>query len=300
MIVRDSYVTCYNSNGYHRMHYTEWNPHPYDTGRPVVCVHGLTGRSSDFDRVAIALARKGRRVVCPDIVGRGRSDWLQDGEDYGYPQYLSDLGHLIARVDPHNQGVDWIGISLGGLLGMRIAGLDNHPIHRMVINDIGPYVPEKGLEPIYEYIQIDYSFPTLAHMADHLREWRQDIDLLNPTEFQRALGTTCRRKDDGTWTFNFDPAMIPRFLREPYGEVRDLWPLWDRTPCPVLLMRGADSELLLQETADEMQTRGPETTVKVYEGYGHIPTMVPDDQVADVVNFLMAEEDNTDQRKKAA
>ncbi len=147
------------------MAYAEWGA--AEAARVVLCVHGLTRSGRDFDRLAAALAASGCRVVCPDVVGRGSSDWLEDPAGYAYPQYLADMTALIARLDV--EAVDWVGTSMGGLIGMMLAAQPGTPIRRLVINDIGPFIPKAALARIGDYLGQDQSFADLEAAEAHLR-----------------------------------------------------------------------------------------------------------------------------------
>ena len=138
---RTGSVRGWTRRSFHRIAFTDWGP--AFAVRPVLCVHGLTRNGRDFDHLAAALAAAGRRAICPDLPGRGQSERLQDSGDYVLPQYCSDMTVLMAALDATE--VDWIGTSLGGLIGMVLAALPGSPIRRIVINDIGPHLPWAGL-----------------------------------------------------------------------------------------------------------------------------------------------------------
>jgi pimeloyl-ACP methyl ester carboxylesterase len=268
-------------HGFHRMHYWEWgDPH---NPRVVICVHGLTRNGRDFDSLAAALAPH-FRVLCPDIVGRGQSDWLAHKQDYGYPQYLSDMAALIARSGA--QGVSWVGTSMGGLIGMMLAAQAGTPIHRMVINDVGPLVPKAALQRLATYVGKAPPMPDVQALERYLREVLAGFGALTDEQWRHLAATSARRNDDGSYVPAYDPAIANAFS----GELQDvvLWPVWDAVRCPTLLLRGADSDLLLRETAVEMTQRGPRARLNEFPGCGHAPALMAKDQIEVVRDFLLA------------
>ena len=148
-----------SSAGAHRVAYTEFGER--DNPRVLVCVHGLARNGRDFDRLATALAGE-YRVVCPDVVGRGASDWLANKNDYGYPQYLTDMSALFAHL--RAERVRWVGTSMGGLIGMLLAAMPDSPVERMVMNDVGPLIPKAALERIGAYVGTDPHFANIAEL----------------------------------------------------------------------------------------------------------------------------------------
>jgi pimeloyl-ACP methyl ester carboxylesterase len=291
-----------DSAGLHRLAYREWGDpdHPH----VVVCVHGLTRNSRDFDFLARALSRD-CRVVCLDVAGRGASEWLAQKEDYGYPLYVADAVALLARVTaPVFPGgvrglvrrilgarktpvVDWVGTSMGGLIGMMIAAREKAPIRRLVLNDVGPLIPKACLVRIGEYVGRDLRFDSLESFEAHLREIHAPFGPLGGEQWRHMALHSHRRLDDGSIGFHYDPAIGLPFRSMVVNDV-DLWPLWDKVKCPTLVLRGAESDLLSHETAREMQTRGPGAKVLEFPGVGHAPMLMSEDQIAPVREFLLA------------
>lgn len=270
-----------NPRGFHRLHYTEWGR----VGDPVVvCVHGLSQNARSFDTLAEHLAAT-RHVVCLDVVGRGKSAWLTDSSGYGYPQYLADANALIARLAVDR--IDWVGTSMGGLIGMMLAALPNTPLRRLTLNDVGPFIPQAALRRIAAYVTRDHRFADIAAFEAYLREIYTTFGPLSDAQWRHMAEHGARRNDDGTVSPSYDPA-IGNAFRD--GEVRDvdLWPVWDAITCPTLALRGAESDLLLAETADEMRRRGPKATVIEFAGIGHAPPLQADDQIAAIRDFLDA------------
>jgi len=268
-------------HGFHRTRYHEWG----DPGNPrvVVCVHGLTRNSRDFDALAQALA-PAFRVLCPDVVGRGESDWLAHRQDYGYPLYLADVTALIARA-----GVDsvaWVGTSMGGLIGMMLAAHPGTPIGRLVLNDVGPLIPKAALRRLATYVGKAASFASLDAYERYLREVCAPFGPLSDAQWRHLAQHSVRRNDDGSFALGYDPGIAHAFA----GELQDvvLWPVWDSIQCRTLVLRGAQSDLLLRDTALEMTRRGPRATLKEIEGVGHAPALMAKDQIEIVRDFLLA------------
>jgi pimeloyl-ACP methyl ester carboxylesterase len=249
----------------------------------VICVHGLTRNGRDFDVLAQALAPH-FRVLCPDVVGRGRSDWLAHKPDYGYPLYLSDLTALIARA-----GVDsvlWVGTSMGGLIGMMLAAQSGNPIRKLVVNDVGPLVPKAALERLAQYVGKAPPCSDLDQFEAYLRQVCAPFGPLTDAQWRHLASTSAQRNDDGTFGPAYDPGIATPFA----GELKDvvLWPVWDAIACPTLVLRGAESDLLLRETAQQMTQRGPKATLKELDGIGHAPALMAVDQIEVVRGFLLA------------
>lgn len=271
------------AGGFHRLCYTEWGS--VDAPRTVVCVHGLTRNGRDFDRLANALSQHWR-IVCPDVVGRGRSDWLANPAGYGYPQYLADMTALIARLDV--TALDWIGTSMGGLIGMMLAAQPNTPIRRLVLNDVGPLVPKAALERIAAYVGLDPRFDSIGDLEAYLRKVHAPFGALSDADWRHLSLQGYRRLEDGRFGLAYDPAIGQAFKLGPLEDV-DMWAVWDAISCPVLVLRGALSDLLLPETAAEMSRRGPRASVVEIAETGHAPALMSVDQVAIVRDWLAAE-----------
>lgn len=279
---REDHLLCLSKTGFHKISYRVYGPdHPV----PVVCVHGLGRNAHDFDRLAVELAGAGRKVICPDVVGRGASDWLKDPADYGYPQYLADMNALIARLDC--QAVDWVGTSMGGLIGMMLAALPGTPLRRLVINDVGAFIPKAALLRILDYFGKDPHFDDMAAAERYHREVYRSFGPLTDQQWRRLTETSLRR-DDGALRLHYDPR-IAEPMRSQSIEDLDLWSLWETISCPVLLLRGAESDLLLQETAQEMTRRGPATELYEFPDCGHAPALLSAEQIEPVLGWLAAD-----------
>ncbi len=282
--MRRASVSSLSAAGFHRTAYGEWGP--ARAARPVVCVHGLTRNGRDFDALAARLAEAGRRVACPDMVGRGASDRLAQPTGYGYPQYLADMTVLLARLDCAE--VDWVGTSMGGLMGMMMAAQPGSPIRRLVINDVGPFIPRAAMERLAAYVGADPHFPDLAAAEAYCRKVHAPFGELSDAQWRYLTETSVRPDEDGGYRLGYDPAIGETFKPGEMDDV-DLWPLWDRIACPTLVLRGAESDLLLAETAQEMALRGPKAEVIQVPGCGHAPALLDESQTDPILAWLSAD-----------
>jgi pimeloyl-ACP methyl ester carboxylesterase len=275
-------LNCLGPHGFHRIVYDEW---PGPGGAPtLVCLHGLTRNARDFDTIAAALAAR-YRVVAPDMPGRGRSDDLAVPADYDFPLYLADAAALIARLDVEQ--VDWLGTSMGGLMGMLLAAQPGSPIRRLVINDAGPFVPKAGLERIGAYVGLDPSFPSLEAAEAALRRAYAPFGQLGDAQWRTLTRFSTRRRPDGGYGMAYDPHIGDPFKTGPIKDV-DVWSSWDRIACPTLVLRGAVSDVLPRDVAAEMSRRGPKAKLVEFAGIGHAPPLLSDDQIGAVRDFLLA------------
>lgn len=283
--MRNDFILGLSAKGFHRVHYTEWG----DAGNPriVVCVHGLTRTGRDFDDLARALQGE-FRVACPDIVGRGLSDWLPASEDYGYPQYLADMNALIARLTAgaEHWELHWVGTSMGGIIGMLLAAQPRSPVRKLVVNDVGARIPKAALERIGMYLGRTPRFETLEALEAHLRRVSAPFGPVTDAQWRHLTVHAARQLDDGSWTTAYDPAIAAPFHEQPQHDI-DLWRYWDAIRCPTLLVRGADSDLLPREVAAAMVARGPRPRLAEFSGVGHAPMLMSADQIAAVREFLL-------------
>lgn len=276
---RDASVRSIGRHGYHRIAYRDWG----DPAAPVVfCAHGLSRNSHDFDPLARRLAAH-RRVVCPDLVGRGRSDWLADPADYHLIQYNLDATVVAARVGA--ESFDWIGTSLGGLMGIVLAGVPNSPIRRLVVNDIAPEVPLSALHRLARYLGAEPRFPDLASVEAHLRETLSPFGPMTDADWRRMAETSAVATDRG-YRMAYDPEIAHNFRRFWLPIHTSLWRFWDRITCPVLILRGARSDFLTPPLLDRMLRRLPHAEVIEFEGVGHTPTLNADAQIMPLLRWL--------------
>ena len=280
-------VQCLSPAGLHNMAYKEWG----DPKNPAVllCVHGVTRVSDDFDALAAVMSDR-YRVICPDVVGRGRSSWLANPLGYQLPQYVSDMVTLIARLDVTQ--VDWFGTSMGGLIGMGVAALKSNPIRKMMLNDIGPTINFAALMRIAQYMGKEVRFPTFEAGVDYIRTIAAPFGPHSDEQWRKLAGDVLRQQKDGQWSRHYDPAIaqaFSTFTEENAAQSEAaLWAIYDAIQCPVLLVRGSESDLLSRETADLMTQRGPRAALTELAGIGHAPTFMQPEQIALARDFFIA------------
>jgi pimeloyl-ACP methyl ester carboxylesterase len=267
--------------GFFTLRWLEWGP---VDGAPVICVHGLTRSGRDFDALAAALAASGRRVFCPDLPGRGASDWLPNPALYQPPIYSQALAHLLARMDGP---VDWIGTSLGGICGMGIAATPGNVIRRMVLNDVGAIIPAAALKRIRDYInQPAQAFRDIAALEAHLRKVHAPFGPLTDAEWRHLAETSARRDAEGALQLHYDPAITHAFSAGDIADI-DLSPFWATITIPVLILRGVTSDILPADVAAEM-ARKPGTSLIEIADAGHAPALMAQDQISAIQDFLNA------------
>jgi len=276
-------VQCVSPSGLHRMAYTEWGVR--DNPRVLICVHGLTRNGRDFDALAQALAAD-YRVICPDVVGRGQSSRLRDPSAYGIAQYVVDMVTLIARLDVGS--VHWLGTSMGGLIGMALASQDGTPIHRLILNDVGPVITTESLERIAPYVGTDPTWATFDEALAYVKVISAPFGQLDEVQWRHLTEYSIGQRSDGRWGFLYDPLIAAPFKAAFSGEPIDLWPVYERIHCPTLVLRGAESDLLTREVWQQMGERGPRARLAEIPGVGHAPMFLRDDQIAIVRDFLLA------------
>ncbi|WP_343721882.1 alpha/beta hydrolase [Herbaspirillum seropedicae] len=279
-------VQCISPAGLHTMAYKEWG----DARNPnvLVCVHGVTRVSDDFDRMARELCDT-YRVICPDVVGRGRSGRLANPQFYTVPQYVSDMVTLLARLDA--QIVDWFGTSMGGLIGMALASLSGNPIRRLVLNDIGPSINGAALARIGDYIGQDVRFDSFEEAAQYIRTISASFGQHSDEEWHKLAKDVLRQNEQGQWVRHYDLALALPFKQTTpeaaSAAEQMLWAAYDAIRCPTLLVRGAQSDLLLPEVAREMTRRGPKAKLVELPDVGHAPTFMHAPQIEVARQFLL-------------
>lgn len=281
---RLNHVQCLRPAQLIKMAYWEWG----DPANPrvLLCLHGLTRQGRDFDTLARSLCER-YRIICPDMPGRGYSDWLTDPSGYQVPAYVADVVTLLARVNADRLHV--VGTSMGGLIAMLLAALPQSPIERLVLNDVGPELPLAALNRIGAFV----GGP--PHWDDELAAFNY-LRLVSATfgphtdEQWAALSRPMLRPDGAGFKLHYDPriAEVFRGVTPESAAANDalLWHTYDAVRCPTLVLRGAESDLLTLKTAQAMTQRGPRAQMYELSGVGHAPTLVQDDQVAVLQSFL--------------
>lgn len=270
--------------------------------RVVVCVHGLTRQGRDFDRLAQALLARSDQplqVICPDVVGRGRSEWLPDPMGYQIPQYAADMLAMLAQVRVECGAdlthLDWVGTSMGGIIGMVLAGQLGlpllSPIRRLVLNDVGPAITWASVERMQTYVGRYGQYRDLDEAAAAMWALSQGFGPVPADVWRQMSSHMIRSGSDGAVTLHYDPAIgTPvRALTPDAAQAGEtaLWAVYDQIQAQTLLIRGADSDLLTKETAWAMTERGPKAQLDVWADCGHAPTITSDAQIEVVANFLL-------------
>jgi pimeloyl-ACP methyl ester carboxylesterase len=306
--VKLDFVNCPDAAGGHRMAYWQWGDAASD--HVVVCVHGLSRQGRDFDVLAQALVGAARqqqrtiRVVCPDVVGRGESDWLKDPMGYQVPAYAGDMIALLAQLQARSpiKTLDWVGTSMGGLIGMVVCGsaaswppdLGVPVVRRLVLNDVGPAIEWQAIVRIGQFLGQAGHFDTEEEAADAMLAVSKGFGPHTPAQWL-ALSRPMLRPVNGDagspLRLHYDPAIAGPFKMATEESTRQgeaiLWQLYDQISAQTLLLRGAHSDLLSVETARAMTQRGPRARLVEFEGVGHAPTIVAADQVETVTRFLL-------------
>ena len=295
-----NFVDCPDASGGHRMAYWQWGNS--NASHVIFCVHGLSRQGRDFDVLAQALvARAGGsvRIVCPDVAGRGKSDWLKDSMGYQIPNYAADMLALLAQVKPTT--LDWVGTSMGGLIGMVICGQPNLPlavpVRRLVLNDVGPSIQWQALQRIGQYLGNAPRFASLEQAAQAMWAISTSFGPHTPEQWlalsKHMVKPTTDEKgvvQEGV-ALHYDPAIaVPFRAVTPESAAQGealLWQVYDNIKAQTLLLRGANSDLLSHETARAMTERGARAQLVEFEGVGHAPTLIAEDQVQAIADFLL-------------
>jgi pimeloyl-ACP methyl ester carboxylesterase len=264
------------------MSYTEWGA--ADNPRVLICVHGLTRNCRDFDALAEAMSAE-YRVICPDVVGRGLSAHLRDPNGYGIAQYVADMVTLIARLDVEK--VDWVGTSMGGLIGMALAAQEGSPIARLLINDVGPLITVDSLNRIAEYVGTDPTWGSVDEALAYIRLISAPFGDLTDAQWQHLTDTSIVRRDDGRWGFRYDPNIATPFKAAFVDQDINLWPLYGMIKCPTLVVRGEQSDLLTKETWQQMGEFGPKAQLVELPNVGHAPMFLSEEQIVVARDFLL-------------
>jgi pimeloyl-ACP methyl ester carboxylesterase len=293
-----NHVSCTDAAGGHRMAYWQWGD--VRSSHVVVCVHGLSRQGRDFDVLARALLERTDRplrVVCPDVAGRGRSDWLKDPMGYQIPNYAADMLALLAQLqcEAPVQALDWLGTSMGGLIGIVICGSPDRPlpspVRKLVLNDVGPAIQWQALQRIGTYLGNTGSFESVEQAADAMWAISTGFGPHTREQWLALSQAMVRPLPAGGFTLHYDPA-----IALPFREVTEesaaqgqaaLWQLYDNIKAQTLITRGANSDLLSKDTALAMTQRGPKARLVEFAGVGHAPMFVTSDQVDIATSFLL-------------
>ncbi len=262
----------------------------------MVCVHGYSGNARDFDYLARALATD-TRVICIDIAGRGESDWLRSPLEYNFPQFLADINGLLASLKLKN--VDWVGTSMGGLLGMLLASQPASPVRRLVLNDVGAYLPADALQAIAHNLKSPARFASLDEVEAHVRRTHKDWGDLTDEQWRHMAVHAARQTDEGL-RLHYDPQIVRLLQSFPLSPGIFLWDAWYRVRCPVLLLRGERSQILSASVAQAMIDAKPDTEFVEFADCGHVPALMDEEQVEVVRNFLAGAVDKAQWQRLAS
>ncbi|PUE15562.1 alpha/beta fold hydrolase [Limnohabitans sp. WS1] len=297
------FVDCPHPEGHHRMAYWRWGN--AQAQRVLVCAHGLTRQGRDFDRLAQALVAQSTealQVICPDVAGRGQSEWLNNPALYQIPQYAADMLAMLGQVQAQlgslpMQSLDWVGTSMGGLIGLVLCGQPGlplpAPIRRLVLNDVGPAITWSSVQRMQSYVGQYGQYRDLDEAAAQLWTLSQGFGPVLPEVWREMSSHMTRPGTQGGLTLHYDPAIgVPLRAMTPdmaaAGEAT-LWALYDQVQAQTLLIRGQDSDLLTPETALEMTQRGPHARLETWPGFGHAPTLTGEDQIRALASFLLSD-----------
>jgi len=282
----------------HRMAYWQWgDPQASHT---IVCAHGLSRQGRDFDVLAQALVERSKsplRVVCPDVVGRGKSDFLADPQGYQLPTYVADMLQLLAQIKPTT--LDWVGTSMGGLIGMLLCAYApsvGASVRRLVLNDVGPVIQWQALQRIGQYLGKSGQFATVQEAADAMWAISSSFGPHTPEQWlalsQSMLKPVSNPQGGTAFVLHYDPAIALPFGAMTAQQAQEgealLWQAYDAISARTLLLRGEQSDLLSAATAQQMTQRGPQAQLVEFAGVGHAPTLIAPDQVDSVAQFLLA------------
>ena len=301
-------VICASPAGLHRMAYYEWGDP--DNEDVVLCVHGLTRTGRDFDVLAEHLSQR-YRVVCPDIVGRGLSDWLAQPMHYAVPQYTADIVTLLARLQPKT--LRWVGTSMGGLIALSYAGLLAHarhmtqhpparetatiddglvPIDRLVLNDVGPRVEAPSLARIGQYLAEPVSFDSFEAAVQYIKQTAASFGPHSDAQWE-MLTRHYFVPSQGQWIKHYDPGIAVAFAGVSQDLITQgetlLWQAYRSVTAPTLIMHGEQSDLLLAETVDAMLQANDRAQAHTVKGVGHAPSLIVEDQIQIVSRFLQGD-----------
>lgn len=300
--MKKDYFLSLSEEGFHKIAFTEWGT-ANNTNTPIICVHGLTRNGRDFDPLANYLSYLGAHVFCPDIVGRGDSDWLKNPLHYTYEQYLVDMNGMIARTGAHQ--VDWIGTSMGGLIGIILAAQANSPIRRLILNDVGPQIPVKALHQIARYSGRDPLFDSVADARRYFQSIYADFGNLTNEQWQHIAETSIYQLPSGKFASKIDqgikisPAKSKfawNLLLNPHKALEgtlfdiDLWQIWRKIQCPVLVIRGERSNLLTPSIMQKMQQTHPHVDTLEIPNSGHAPALMGIKEQEVIYRWLMKTE----------
>ncbi|RDD43736.1 Protein ABHD11 [Trichoplax sp. H2] len=291
--MRDDYVWCYSAEGFHKVYYRQWGES--NGNNVIVCCHGVMRNLHDFDYIGKTLADQGYCAVCPDVVGRGESDHFRDAKNYSYYQYILDITAIVAKVGAKT--VDWLGTSMGGLMGMMIASQPNTIIRRLIMNDIGPIVLLAALKRIQAYAGKEAYFNNFDEACQAMRKNYAPFGIKNDEHWMHIFKHTVKQLQDGRWTIKADSRCMTQGLDPSHQESDALpdidedgniifWKYWEKISCPVLLTHGANSDLVTAEVVKTMKQYPIQLESYSFQDVGHAPALMEPDQISIITAWL--------------
>ena len=278
------FVECSSGESKHRMAYHAWGDP--SNSKILICVHGLTRRGSDFITLAKAMCQD-YYVVCPDIVGRGQSDRLTNPMLYAVPQYVADMAQLVKQLGVTQ--VNWLGTSMGGLIGMVYASMPNSPIIKMLINDVGPRIEPEAIARLGSYVGQPFSFTKREDALEKLNQICATFGEHTPQEWEVYNGPMLVQRE-GQWVMHYDPDIAVPFssvnpIMAKAGEMA-MWQAFKQIHIPMLIVRGGKSDLLSAATVAEMCKVNPYARSIEIPNVGHAPAFVKPEQIALAKEFF--------------
>jgi pimeloyl-ACP methyl ester carboxylesterase len=263
-----------------RVNYYEWGA---ANDKVVICVHGLARNACDFDYLANELANN-YRVLTIDMPGRGKSDWLLDPSFYNYPTYQEIISILLGQLGIKH--LYWVGTSMGGIIGMMVSAVLPGVISKLVLNDIGPFIPKESLQKIAKYVGIVPEFSNLEQAEKHLRMILSAFGIKKDEDWQYITKNSVMVKDDGKLTLAYDPAIASVFSAAKNINDFDIWSVWTLITSKVLILRGKNSVTFRSQTAEMMLKTKPQATLIEFDNVGHAPALMEEDQIKTICNWL--------------
>lgn len=278
------FVDSISSKGFHTLAYRDWQCKLPEKKQktPTICLHGLTRNCRDFDVLAKTLS-KDRRVICPDTVGRGNSDWLRSAEDYTLPQYNLDVSVITAKADVQNY--DIVGTSLGGLMGIILAGMDRTKVRRLIVNDIAPEIPMWALQRLSKYLGENPLFKNLKEVEAYIRKNYSQIKPMTNRNWRNIARHSSMKTSEG-YRLAYDPTISQNYRRYWLLMYFNIWEYWENIECPVLVLRGLDSDFLTDELVEKMKDTLPQVEFIDFKGVGHTPSLNSKDQINPILDWL--------------
>lgn len=282
MSVRQTKYASQGPHGPHNIFYKEWGDE--NNANVLFCSHGLTRNSGDFDYFCSKMEDT-YRIACPDMPGRGQSDWLAK-ENYQFPLYISAASSLITRLGVAK--LDWLGTSMGGVLGMFMAAQPNTPIRKLVLNDVGPFASRESQLNIAKYAGNDERFDTFEEVIAYFKNIYASWGNVSDDHWNNVARQSSCKRDNGTYSLAYDPAIIAP-LKENLDAITDInmWPIFEAIQIPILLIHGVESTVLTTELAQEMKLRNKNLELFDCPGTGHAPSLMEDYQVKVIRDWLL-------------